>query len=50
MNKSNKVGLANEARDMTKKLAALAEKYQCAIVLEADWNNRLGHNEQCELC
>ena len=38
---------ANEARDMTKKLAALAEKYQCAIVLEADWNNRLGHNEQC---
>ena len=41
-------GLANEARDMTKKLAALAEKYQCAIVLEADWNNRLGHNEQCE--
>ena len=24
---------ANEARDMTKKLAALAEKYQCAIVL-----------------
>ncbi len=39
---------ANEARDMTKKLAALAEKYQCAIVLEADWNNRLGHNEQCE--
>ena len=43
-----KAGLANEARDMTKKLAALAEKYQCAIVLEADWNNRLGHNEQCE--
>ena len=41
-------GLANEARDMTKKLAALAEKYQCAIVLGADWNNRLGHNEQCE--
>ncbi len=39
---------ANEARDMTKKLAALAEKYQCAIVLGADWNNRLGHNEQCE--
>lgn len=39
---------ANEARDMTKKLAALAEKYQCAIVLEADWNNRLGHDEQCE--
>ena len=39
---------ANEARDMTKKLAALAEKYQCMIVLEADWNNRLGHNEQCE--
>ena len=32
---------ANEARDMTKKLAALAEKYQCAIVL-------VGHNEQCE--
>lgn len=24
---------ANEARDMTKKLAAPAEKYQCAIVL-----------------
>ena len=39
---------ANEARDMTKKLAALAEKYQCAIVLGADWNNRLEHNEQCE--
>ena len=39
---------ANEARDMTKKLAALAEKYQCAVVLEADWDNRLGHNEQCE--
>ena len=36
---------ANEARDMTKKLAALAEKYQCAMFLEADWNNRLGHNE-----
>ena len=41
-------GLANEARDMTKKLAALAERYQCAIVLGADWDNRLGHNEQCE--
>ena len=41
-------GLANEARDMTKKLAALAGRYQCAIVLGADWNNRLGHNEQCE--
>ena len=39
---------ANEARDMTKKLAALAERYQCAIVLGADWDNRLGHNEQCE--
>ena len=39
---------ANEARDMTKKLAALAERYQCAIVLGADWNNRFGHNEQCE--
>ena len=48
MNKSNRVRLVNEARDMTKKLAALAEKYQCAIVLEADWNNRFGHNEQCE--
>ena len=45
---SQQAGLANEARDMTKKLAALAEKYQCAIVLEADWNNRLGHDEQCE--
>ncbi len=42
------VGLANEARDMTKKLAALAEKYRCAIVLGADYSNRLGHNEQCE--
>lgn len=39
---------ANEARDMTKRLAALAEKYQCAIVLGADWDNRLGHDEQCE--
>ena len=48
MNKSNKVGLPNEARDMTKKLAALEDKYQCAIVLETDWDNRLGHNEQCE--
>lgn len=27
---------ANEARDMTKKLATLAEKYQCAIVLVAE--------------
>ncbi len=29
---------ANEARDMTKKLAALAEKYQCAIVLVGHMN------------
>ena len=34
------INRANEARDMTKKLAALAEKYQCAIVL-------VGHDRKC---
>ncbi len=35
---------ANEARDMTKKLAALAEKYQCAIVLVGHMNKAAGNN------
>ena len=35
-----RVGLANEVRDMTKKLAALVERYQCAIVL----GSRLGQS------
>lgn len=34
---------ANEARDMTKKLAALAEKYQCAIVLVGHMNKATGN-------
>ena len=34
---------ANEARDMTKKLAALAEKYQCAIVLVGHMNKSAGN-------
>ncbi len=34
---------ANEARDMTKKLAALAEKYQCAIVLVGHMNKAVGN-------
>ena len=34
---------ANEARDMTKKLAALAEKYQCAIVLVGHMNKASGN-------
>ena len=34
---------ANEARDMTKKLAALAEKYQCAIVLVGHMNKAAGN-------
>lgn len=29
---------ANEVKDMTKKLACLAEKYQCAIVLVGHMN------------
>ena len=36
-------GLANEARDMTKKLAAMAEKYQCAIVLVGHMNKAAGN-------
>ena len=43
MNKTRKAGLANEARDMTKKLAALAEKYQCAIVLVGHMNKAAGN-------
>ena len=34
---------ANEAGDMTKKLAALAEKYQCAIVLVGHINKAAGN-------
>lgn len=34
---------ANEARDMTKKLATLAEKYQCAIVLVGHMNKAVGN-------
>ena len=34
---------ANEARDMTKKLGALAEKYQCAIVLIGHMNKTAGN-------
>ena len=34
---------ANEARDMTKKLAVLAEKYQCAIVLVGHINKAAGN-------
>ena len=34
---------ANEARDMTKKLAALAEKYQCAIVLVGHMTKAAGN-------
>ena len=34
---------ANEARDMTKKLATLAEKYQCAIVLVGHMNKAAGN-------
>ena len=34
---------ANEARDLTKKLAALAEKYQCAIVLVGHMNKAAGN-------
>ena len=33
---------ANEARDMTKKLGALAEKYQCAILLIGHMNKAYG--------
>ena len=33
----------NEARDMTKKLGALAEKYQCAIVLIGHMNKAAGN-------
>lgn len=34
---------ANEARNMTKKLAALAEKHQCAIVLVGHMNKTAGN-------
>lgn len=34
---------ANEARDMTKKLASLAEKYRCAIVLVGHMNKAAGN-------
>ena len=34
---------ANEARDMTKKLGALAEKYKCAIILIGHMNKASGN-------
>lgn len=34
---------ANEARDMMKKLGALAEKYQCAILLIGHMNKASGN-------
>lgn len=34
---------ANEARDMTKKMGALAEKYQCAILLIGHMNKASGN-------
>ena len=34
---------ANEARDMTKKLGALAAKYKCAIVLNGHMNKAAGN-------
>ncbi|MCM1233773.1 MAG: AAA family ATPase [Ruminococcus flavefaciens] len=34
---------ANEARDMTKKLGAVAEKYQCAVVLIGHMNKAAGN-------
>jgi predicted ATP-dependent serine protease len=34
---------ANEARNMTKRLAAMAEKYQCAIVLVGNMNKAAGN-------
>ncbi len=34
---------ANEARDMTKKLGALAEKYKCAIILSGHMNKASGN-------
>ena len=42
---------ANEARDMTKILAALAEKYQCATVLVGHMNKAAGNKESApETC
>lgn len=37
------INRANEARDKTKKLAALAEKYQCAILLIGHMNKAAGN-------
>ena len=34
---------ANEARDMTKKLGLLAEKYKCAIILIGHMNKAAGN-------
>ena len=39
---------ANEARDMTKKLGALAEKYQCAILLIGHMNKASGNKAAYE--
>ena len=41
--KAKLLNRANEARDMTKKLATLAEKYQCAIVLVGHMNKAAGN-------
>ena len=43
MNKVRQADLANEEWDMTKKLAALAEIYQCAIVLGGHMNKAAGN-------
>lgn len=40
---------ANEARDMTKKLGALAEKYQCAILLIGHMNKALVIKQHIEV-
>ena len=39
---------ANEARDMTKKLGLLAEKYKCAIVLIGHMNKAAGARRHIE--
>ena len=39
---------ANEARDMTKKLGFLAEKYKCAIILIGYMNKGAGNKVHIE--
>ena len=39
---------ANEARDMTKKLGLLAEKYKCAIILIGHMNKAAGNKAHIE--